>query len=59
MAFAVGPRAAQAGYRLRSYDWLDSTNSEAMRLAKDGERGPLWIVMEEQTAGRGRQGREW
>lgn len=59
MAFAVGPRATQAGYRVRSYDRLDSTNSEAMRLARDGERGPLWIVAEEQTAGRGRQGREW
>ena len=59
MAFAVGPRATQAGYRVRSYDRLDSTNSEAMRLAQDGEGGPLWIVTEEQTAGRGRQGREW
>ena len=59
MAFAVGPRATQAGYRVRSYDRLDSTNSEAMRLARDGERGPVWIVTQEQTAGRGRQGREW
>lgn len=59
MAFAVGPRATQAGYRLRSYDRLDSTNSEAMRLAIEGERGPLWIATDEQTAGRGRQGREW
>ena len=59
MAFAVGPQAAQAGYRVRSYDQLDSTNSEAMSLARDGERGPVWIVTQEQTAGRGRQGREW
>ena len=54
MVFAVGPRATQAGYRVRRYDRVDSTNSEAVRLAKNGERGPLWIVTEEQTAGRGR-----
>ena len=59
MAIAAGPKAAQAGYRVRSYDRLDSTNSEAMRLAVEGERGPLWIVTDEQTLGRGRQGREW
>ncbi|ARQ01628.1 biotin--[acetyl-CoA-carboxylase] ligase [Pseudorhodoplanes sinuspersici] len=59
MVFAVGPRAKEAGYRVRSFDRLDSTNSEAMRLAQNGERGPLWVVTEEQTAGRGRQGREW
>ncbi len=59
MAFAVGPQATQAGHRIRSYDRLDSTNSEAMRLAIEGEHGPLWIVTDEQTAGRGRQGREW
>ncbi len=59
MTFAVGPQAAAAGHRVRFYDKLDSTNSEAMRLAVEGERGPLWIVAQEQTAGRGRQGREW
>ncbi|MGE3993237.1 biotin--[acetyl-CoA-carboxylase] ligase [Pseudorhodoplanes sp.] len=59
MTFALGPRAAQAGHRVRIYDRLDSTNSEAMRLASGGERGPLWIVALEQTLGRGRQGREW
>lgn len=59
MAFAIGPQATQAGYRIRSYERLDSTNTEAMRLARDGERGRLWIVTQEQTAGRGRQGREW
>lgn len=59
MAFEVGPRAAKAGHRIREYDNLDSTNSEAQRLALTGERGPLWIVTREQTAGRGRRGREW
>ncbi len=38
---------------------LDSTNSEAARLAQAGEAGPLWIAAERQTAGRGRRGRVW
>ena len=37
----------------------DSTNEEAKRLARKGERGPLWITALRQTAGRGRHGREW
>ncbi|MFO1089610.1 MAG: biotin--[acetyl-CoA-carboxylase] ligase [Hyphomicrobiales bacterium] len=42
--------------------WLaavDSTNEEARRLYHSGEAGPVWIVAEEQTAGRGRLGRSW
>jgi BirA family biotin operon repressor/biotin-[acetyl-CoA-carboxylase] ligase len=38
---------------------LDSTNAEAKRLAEAGERGPLWIMAERQTSGRGRRGRAW
>lgn len=59
MVFAVGPHAAEAGHRVVEYDRLDSTNTEAMRLARGGEGGPLWVVTREQTAGRGRRGREW
>lgn len=44
---------------VRRYEELDSTNSEAARLAQAGEAGPVWIVAERQTAGRGRQGRAW
>src|SRR5215470_5596890 len=40
-------------------DIVDSTNAEALRLAKAGERGPLWIVAKEQSTGRGRRGRAW
>ena len=40
-----------------TFDELDSTNSEAARLAASGEAGPLWIVADNQTAGRGRRGR--
>lgn len=38
---------------------VDSTNAEAFRRAAAGERGPLWIIAERQTAGRGRSGRSW
>lgn len=38
---------------------VDSTNAEAMRRAQAGEHGPLWILADEQTAGRGRSGRSW
>ncbi|MCA0434183.1 MAG: biotin--[acetyl-CoA-carboxylase] ligase [Proteobacteria bacterium] len=44
---------------VRRYASVDSTNLEAQRLVAEGERGPLWIVADEQTAGRGRQGRNW
>jgi BirA family biotin operon repressor/biotin-[acetyl-CoA-carboxylase] ligase len=59
MGFALGPLAAEAGHHLIVHDRLDSTNSEGLRLALSGEQGPLWIVAREQTAGRGRRGREW
>lgn len=48
-----------AGYGLKQFDTIDSTNEEARRLAQAGERGPLWISAGEQTAGRGRRGRQW
>ena len=59
MAFALGPRALSAGYRLAAFDQIGSTNVEAMSRARDGERGPIWFVTSEQTAGRGRRHRPW
>lgn len=47
------------GYALSRHDELDSTSSEARRLAESGEQGPLWIMADRQTAGRGRRGRVW
>lgn len=38
---------------------VDSTNREAERLFRNGETGPLLIAAREQTAGRGRSGRDW
>jgi BirA family biotin operon repressor/biotin-[acetyl-CoA-carboxylase] ligase len=59
MAFALGPRATSAGYGLAAFDHIGSTNAEAMARARDGERGPIWFVTSEQTAGRGRRHRPW
>jgi BirA family transcriptional regulator, biotin operon repressor / biotin---[acetyl-CoA-carboxylase] ligase len=59
MIFSLGPRAISAGYRLAAFDHIGSTNAEAMARARDGERGPMWFVTSEQTAGRGRRHRPW
>jgi BirA family biotin operon repressor/biotin-[acetyl-CoA-carboxylase] ligase len=47
------------GYGLAWHEALDSTSEEAKRRAEAGARGPLWIVAESQTQGRGRHGRAW
>lgn len=44
---------------VRHFRTIDSTNLEAHRLFEHGERGPLWLIAEEQTAGRGRLNRVW
>ena len=59
MTFSLGPRASSAAYRLAAFDRIGSTNAEAMARARDGERGPMWFVTSEQTAGRGRRHRPW
>jgi BirA family biotin operon repressor/biotin-[acetyl-CoA-carboxylase] ligase len=59
MTFSLGPRAVSAGYRLVAFDHIGSTNTEASARARAGERGPIWFVTAEQTAGRGRRHRPW
>lgn len=59
MTFSLGPRAASAGYRLAAFERIGSTNAEALARARAGERGPVWFVTSEQTAGRGRRHRPW
>src|SRR5258708_33560078 len=59
MTFTLGERAISSGYRLAAFDQIGSTNAEAMVRARDGERGPMWFVTSEQTAGRGRRHRAW
>ena len=48
-----------APYRLMHLAETDSTNAEAMRRALAGDAGPLWVLADRQTTGRGRSGRSW
>jgi BirA family biotin operon repressor/biotin-[acetyl-CoA-carboxylase] ligase len=41
------------------FDEIDSTMLEARRRALSGETGPVWLVANRQTSGRGRRGRAW
>lgn len=56
-SIALYPSAADIPHL--AFDTLDSTNAEALRRAREGETGPLWITAARQTAGRGRRGRAW
>ncbi len=55
----IGQAALAAGYGLRSYETVGSTNDEAREAALRGDAGPVWFVAGEQTSGRGRHGRVW
>lgn len=46
-------------FRLERHASLPSTNDRARAAAEQGEPEGLWILAEEQTAGRGRLGRSW
>lgn len=48
-----------AGYALKEFESLDSTNEEVRRLAASDAPAPLWVRADRQTAGRGRRGRVW
>ncbi len=45
--------------RLLLLDEVDSTQAEARRQFLAGANGPLWVLAQRQTAGRGRGGRTW
>jgi len=57
--FALGAAARAAGYRLKGFDSVGSTNTEAMAAAAAGDPGGIWFAALQQTAGRGRRGRAW
>ena len=59
MTTAPSLDSAHRGWRVVRFDAIDSTNEEARRRALAGDAGRLWIVADEQTAGRGRRGRAW
>lgn len=54
---AVAP--ALPGFTVEVLPEVDSTNSELMRRARAGRPDPVLLVAEQQTAGRGRMGRQW
>ena len=58
-SFSLGSKARAAGYRLRSFDTIGSTTTEAVAAGAAGDAGGIWFVATEQTAGRGRRGRVW
>ena len=57
--FALGAKARAAGYRLQGFESIGSTNTEALEAASAGDAGGIWFAALQQTAGRGRRGREW
>jgi BirA family transcriptional regulator, biotin operon repressor / biotin---[acetyl-CoA-carboxylase] ligase len=48
-----------AGFSVEVLPEIDSTNTELMRRARAGLTEPILLVAEQQTAGRGRLGRNW
>lgn len=46
-------------WKILRFDTLDSTNTEAKRRAREGERARTLIIARRQTAGRGRMDRRW
>lgn len=47
------------GFTVEVLPTIDSTNTELMRRARNGQCEPTLLVAEQQTAGRGRLGRTW
>ncbi|MEO8684597.1 MAG: biotin--[acetyl-CoA-carboxylase] ligase [Devosia sp.] len=44
---------------MRGFDTIGSTNTEALEAAAAGDAGGIWFAARQQTAGRGRRGRQW
>jgi BirA family biotin operon repressor/biotin-[acetyl-CoA-carboxylase] ligase len=53
------PLAVAPGQRLLHLAETVSTMEEAAALVRAGDLGPVWIVADRQTGGRGRLGRSW
>jgi BirA family transcriptional regulator, biotin operon repressor / biotin---[acetyl-CoA-carboxylase] ligase len=59
VASSLTQALALQGHHALHFSSIDSTMSEAARQAATGHAGPLWIIADSQSAGRGRHGREW
>lgn len=55
----LGTLARDAGFALEHRSSIGSTSAELAERARVGERGPVWLVADEQTAGKGRRARGW
>jgi BirA family biotin operon repressor/biotin-[acetyl-CoA-carboxylase] ligase len=53
------PAPGAPDFRFEEHDSVGSTNSLCFQRAQSGHPGQLWIRAGEQTAGRGRRGRDW
>ncbi len=56
---ALSPPARSSLDELVVLDAIDSTNAEALRRAEAGAASGLVVTAEQQSAGRGRRGRQW
>ena len=56
---ALSPEAGGLLSRLQVLESVDSTNAEVMRQIEQGAGSGLVCTAEQQTAGRGRRGRQW
>ncbi len=57
--FVLGQKARAAGYQVSSFETISSTNTIAVQSARESGANLNWYVAGEQTAGRGRRGRQW
>ncbi|MBK5527259.1 bifunctional biotin--[acetyl-CoA-carboxylase] ligase/biotin operon repressor BirA [Pseudomonas sp. TH06] len=48
-----------AGWPIKIFDSIDSTNAEALRAIGQGQSAPFLVLAERQLSGRGRRGRKW
>ena len=59
MSFVLSEKTIAAGYGLKEFEYIGSTNSEALAEAQTGAESAVWYVTKDQRSGRGRRGREW
>jgi len=55
----LGTRVFGTGSRLVYFPDVDSTNIQAMQLALEGGEEGVVVLTDNQTAGKGRRGRQW
>lgn len=56
---AIVDYAESPAWPIFIHESIDSTNAEGMRLAAAGQSAPFLVLAEQQSAGRGRRGRQW